>query len=469
MTISREDLVRQFGAIIERGHAALFVGAGMSLNAGLPNWSALMRQPRREAAVPTQVTDLPLVAEYYTHEVAGGPDRLKAHVLRVTAEKARAVRPTRSHRLLSDLPITETWTTNYDDLLERTKAGAVVVSREEDLVVLRSSPGSRIFKMHGGLVSRPDGEEFIDPVITRTDYESYTTSHPRLWALLTSTFLTRSMLFLGFSFDDPNLEVMLRLARSLDSPRTHFTVMKVPDRPIDIRLHKLRVSDLERSAISVHEVDSYGDLEPLLEELVRRTRDAAVFLSGSERDGAVLDFTDLCRAIGSRLAELPISLQSLAGPAAGKISHAFARVLCQDGAVPAAQRIRFYYEQSGGAEKQYHASVIGTRIYTDTDASDLRGAALRQCRAMILLGGGGRTQLEVAAAEQQKIPVIPVAASGGFALQYWKDHRIHDSGLRIPQAHIEAAARHWAALGDDEINAVALAVQRLTSWANYLE
>jgi len=72
VTITREALVREFGALTEKGHAAVFVGAGMSIAADLPTWVELLKQPRREAKVPSGVTDLPLVAEYYANEVPGG-------------------------------------------------------------------------------------------------------------------------------------------------------------------------------------------------------------------------------------------------------------------------------------------------------------------------------------------------------------------------------------------------------------
>ncbi len=40
MTINRDDLVDRFGRTTDAGVGALFVGAGLSINAGLPSWGA---------------------------------------------------------------------------------------------------------------------------------------------------------------------------------------------------------------------------------------------------------------------------------------------------------------------------------------------------------------------------------------------------------------------------------------------
>jgi hypothetical protein len=177
----------------------------------------------------------------------------------------------------------------------------------------------------------------------------------------------------------------------------------------------------------------------------------------------------MCYAIGSRLAELRISLSSLAGSAAGKISHAFARTLRQGGVTDAAERVRFFFIEPGEVATSYKGSVVGTRIYTQLATDQLRGLAMRECRAMLIVGGAERTLAELEYARQLDIPVIPVAASGGSARRHWRTCTLETSNIPVPQAQWDTAARHWEALNDDDVNAVALAVQKLTAWANYLD
>src|SRR5260370_34851733 len=106
-----------------------------------------------------------------------------------------------------------------------------------------------------------------------------------MWSLLTSTYLTRSMLFLGFSFNDPNIGVLLRLSRTLSAPTEHFTVLRAPSDANERRHHDLQAADLERSGVAVHQIGNYDDLDTLLLNLERRTGRQVLFISASESSG----------------------------------------------------------------------------------------------------------------------------------------------------------------------------------------
>jgi hypothetical protein len=104
----------------------------------------------------------------------------------------------------------------------------------------------------------------IDPagpfVLTRDDYDHYPTSHPRFWQLLQAQSLTKTFLFLGFSFTDPNLELVFRLARThtADIQREHFAIMKKPDDSGDpdrdakaMRAFEMKIDDFEKAGVHV--------------------------------------------------------------------------------------------------------------------------------------------------------------------------------------------------------------------------
>ena len=468
MPVDRETLVSEFGGAADAGNATVLVGAGLSLNAGLPNWQQLMSGPKREANIPRGITDLPLVAEYYAQDVALGSDRLYAKIGQTIIEKSAAGSPSRGHELLAGMRLSHLWTQNYDDLLERAMAAngrnPVVITTDKELVDLRTTPGKRLIKMHGGLRGTGRATSFSAPVITRGDYERYEQHRPLIWNLLKSTYLTQRMLFLGFSFDDPNINVLLRLARSLQAAEQHFAVMRRPAGGLDLRSHELRVQDLELSGVRVVEIAEYPDLDGVLGDLALRLRPAGLFVSGSQSRDEGTALEPLARSVGSRLAELPITLTSLAGPPAGKVSHAFARTLRQRGVADAPEKIRFHFP--AGAKKTESYAAMGTRIHTQDNVDDLRVAALREVRAFLLFGGGRRTGEEVLAARAQGLPVIPVAVTGGAAAAEWK-LGLRASGIRIPEAHLDEGERHWAALAQRDSDAVALAVHRLVGWATY--
>jgi hypothetical protein len=241
---SEQDLLNVFGRAVLTHNAALFVGAGMSRVAApdAPDWAKLIEPFRYRGRIPNDLNDLPLVAQYFVQHPEGNRGQLEQHV----ARELSSIRPSKllGHERLAALPISEIWTTNYDQFLEAVMPAAKVVVRDEDLADRRTAWDRRIIKMHGGL--DPQGGWAAPPVITRQDYETYESTHPRMWAALTATFLTRSVLFLGFSFDDPNVEVLLRLARTrlqLGGPE-HFTVFRRPTTDRDRQLFPHRVRDL---------------------------------------------------------------------------------------------------------------------------------------------------------------------------------------------------------------------------------
>lgn len=467
MPLTEGDLLDQFGAAVLTNNAALYVGAGLSQPAGYPVWNVLLEPLRVEASIPAELRDLPLVAQYYVQSDVGSREKLEDHIL-ADLNKVAAT-PTRAHEILASLTIPEIWTPNYDPLLEHSMPDALVVHSDDDLLERRQGWNRRIVKMHGSAVgSKQDGDVLewrSAPVITRSDYENYERDRPRMWSLLRATYLTRSMLFLGFSFSDPNVEVLLRLARTqLESGRPeHFTVMRRPSDEPDLSLHDHLVGDLESSGIGVLVINDFSDIEPLLGRLFRRTRPPHLFLSGSDPDG--VDNSDLCRTIGEALANSPITLNSLAGPTGMEVSYGFGN-----------KRRNMGSYQPDGVQLYFRAKDekppplperIGTAVYTDRTREQLREEILSDCRASLIIGGGTNTRAEFELAKSLGVPVIPVAASGGAARDAWDEMRAHLDSLEFGGRPIDA--NDFEALANGDPGVVAAAVVRLTRQAMYLD
>jgi hypothetical protein len=463
MSLSERDLLRQYGEAATAGNAALFIGAGLSASAGYPGWTKLLKEPRKQARIPDSLQDLPLVAEYIVQSLPGGRETLEHHIL--SALGAVPTSPSAGHQYIAELPISDIWTTNYDPLVEEAIPEATPVYRDEDLLERRRLGPRRVVKMHGSIRrgSPPRWEE--RPVITRRDYESYEVDHPRLWAALKATYLTKSMLFLGFSFTDPNIEILLRLSRSLldvGAPE-HFTVLRRPTAPGDVRLHELRVEDLQKSGVAVTEIEEYDELIPLLRSLVRRTRPRLLFVSGSKSAGS--DISEHSRLLGDRLAEWRISLVSLAGQSAMRVSYSLGRMLLAENRYEP-DRIRFYFRGHTNPPPQLEQR-IGTAVYTAFSTEDLRSDIVSQCRAAVIIGGGDHTVAEVEVARTYGVPVIPIARTGGAARSTWDATDLSDprNGLR----DIRDVGDDWSLLNHEEVSIAVAAATRLIVKAMYLD
>lgn len=101
---------------LEEHNFAIFAGAGLSAPAGYLNWKELLRPLSVELKLNIdKETDLVSLAQYYVNE-NHSRSRLTE---RLIDEIGISQKVTINHQILAKLPISTYWTTNYDDLIER--------------------------------------------------------------------------------------------------------------------------------------------------------------------------------------------------------------------------------------------------------------------------------------------------------------------------------------------------------------
>jgi SIR2-like domain/Sir2- and TIR-associating SLOG family len=431
--VDTDHLIAKFGTYLDEGSACVFVGAGLSRAAGYPDWQELTKPFRQELGI-RKIDDLPQLAQYYQDNVAGGRPRINDHVAKTIQAKAD-LEPKRSHRLLGELPGVVYWTTNYDSLLETAIEDAHALTEDQQLAQ-HVPPGSRlIYKMHGSIAptSSSGGPRSKPPhvVLTREDFERYPATHPRFWSVLQAHFLTRTFLFLGFSFTDPNLEHVFRLVRLRisDIPREHFAVLRRPDKPAEQRLHDLRRGELEAVGIHVVEITDFGEIELILQRLVARARPFRVYVSGSplgDRTGASgaypvanlpQELTDFAEQLGAYLANSNLRLMA-GGMIGATVGYEFARQLHLQGQYDPNRFVllRRYKD----LEIDPPNRRLGTIIFTGEDPTNLRTAAFEQVRALLVIAGQDGTKQEVAQARGLGLGVVPVGWTGGAAREAWE-------------------------------------------------
>lgn len=200
--LSSESLAKakELADIARHQGVALFLGAGVSVSAGLPSWSDLLKQLALRIGIidneeeEFRTLDLLDRGSILERRFRGSGEELR---LAIAGIFSRTWDHSLLHAFLACLPSTEVITQNYDRLFEIAAAGA-----GRPVAVLPYTPGlshSRwLLKMHG-CVSRPD-----DIVIQREDYLRYTERRAALTGIVQATLLTRYMLFVGFSLRDGN-------------------------------------------------------------------------------------------------------------------------------------------------------------------------------------------------------------------------------------------------------------------------
>ena len=111
----------------------------------------------------------------------------------------------------NELPIGVIWTTNYDDLIEKAFDNVQkivdVKSRNEHLSNTLANRECILYKMHG------DKNNPNDAILIKDDYERYYKAHKQFLSALTGDLISKTFLFVGFSFQDPNLDYILSRIR----------------------------------------------------------------------------------------------------------------------------------------------------------------------------------------------------------------------------------------------------------------
>lgn len=209
------DLDARLRADVERlsrhvigGNLVLFLGAGVSRGAGLPDWEALLgalaadaKMDEREREALTRLHNYDRARLIQTRLATTG-----ASLGKVISDRLASDHHSLVHSLLATLPVSEVVTTNYDRLFEEASAAA----GREVAVLPYESVGGRsrwLLKMHGS-VTHPG-----DIVLTREDYLRYADRRAALAGIVQALLITRHMLFVGFSLTDDNFHQIVDAVR----------------------------------------------------------------------------------------------------------------------------------------------------------------------------------------------------------------------------------------------------------------
>lgn len=303
MSTDKEVLIKEYLKAIHEDNAAVFAGAGLSAASGFVNWKVLLKEAAEELGLDIdKETDLISLAQYFFNK--NGRQRLSQLVIDNFSAEAQI---NENHKILAQLPIDTYWTTNYDRLIEKslTRAGKNpdVKIAQADFALLKPKRDAIVYKMHG------DIERANETVLIKDEYETFHDKNQLFSIGLKGDLISKTFLFIGYSFEDPDLEYILSRIRVLlgQDGRKHYCFFKKVSRSdfshlpqeegeekfrYDSIKQELKCADLKRYHIIPVLVEKYEEITEILKAILERYSRSKILISGSAAEYSQFDEDD---------------------------------------------------------------------------------------------------------------------------------------------------------------------------------
>lgn len=424
-----ESFIDKFVQELIEENSAIFAGAGLSVAAGVVDWKGLLAPIAEELGLQVDKEhDLVSVAQYHCNDRGGNRHQLNQ---RLIDELCRAHAITENHRILARLPIKTYWTTNYDRLIERAleHAGRVPDAKYtiNQLALTKRRRDAIVYKMHGDM-EHPD-----DAVLTKDDYEKYYTARGPFVTALSGDLVSKTFLFLGFSFTDPNLDYILSRIRITftTGQRQHYCITKkrtqlVGESPDEftyaVLKQELAIKDLKRFNIQTLLVDDYGDITAVLRAIENRYRQKTVLISGSAHEyGTFQSPETFIQNLSQALIQNGCKVVSGFGLGVGShvITGALQQIYENQGQQLHDQLILRPFPQGGAdvqkrweAYRQEMVAYAGIAIFIFGNKIDPNSGS-------VVPANGVKREFEIA--HEKGLKLIPIGATGFMAQELWRE------------------------------------------------
>lgn len=187
--------------LVRSGDAVLWAGAGLSLYAGYPKASDLAKLLHKDLT-PKQQKD---ISEHLSLEVLAEEFERAKNRKALILSLSKAFKEPSSfdlHTKIASIPQFRTIiTTNYDPLFELAYGDRCQKITNQLQVPSIDERKVQILKIHGDLMDTQG------LVLTKSDYTNFfsSESNNQLWNVVKERIATKSIIFIGYGFEDPNI------------------------------------------------------------------------------------------------------------------------------------------------------------------------------------------------------------------------------------------------------------------------
>ena len=401
--MERQDFVLEIANKCKDNEAALFLGAGMSSNAGLPSWKKLFEPLAKELNIELDNTDYQLydIAQFYANIKSVGELHKK-----ISAEINRIEDTSDTLDELTNMQCNSIWTTNFDKVIEnnyyRKGKRTNIIKSEENLISVDLNKNINIFKMNG------DIDNLKDAIVTRKDLEEYSENHKLLLSFFKRELIVKTFLFIGYSFTDSLvLPCISELSQAFDGEQPyHYAILKSRKESDFFNF----VRDLEtRYHIKILLIDDYSEITDVLREINYYTNQYNVFVSGSFRENdedALLDISKFCNKLTYGLYRNNFRIINGYGYKVGYyIASAATKIMLEENVTSFENYLLMYPfdEHLTATQKQKHREFM---LAKSNVAIFMYGSSTSN--------SGMLEEFNIAKRDPKKI-IIPIGSSGGMA------------------------------------------------------
>lgn len=273
------DFINTFVSALKENNAVVFCGAGMSVTSGYFNWKKLLSPVAEKLGLDIEEEyDLTQLAQFFVDDKRG-----RGELNQILADEFHktGISHTENHRILARLPIQIYWTTNFDSLIEdslKTQGKTPDVKRNQnDLSINLPRRDAIVYKMHG------DINDISKVILTKHDYEDYYKTGELFSNAFKADFVSRTMLFIGFSFTDPNLDYLISRIRTIqqENKKPDYYFIKEDNDPKKFHRQKIRANSLLQYGLNPIWIKDYDEIPEILKEIERRILRNTILISGS--------------------------------------------------------------------------------------------------------------------------------------------------------------------------------------------